>query len=149
MAKATGPKKTAWDAFAQWVRVRDCIATSGFPFTGDCITCGRRFHIRTLEAGHMTPGRSNGVLFQEELVRAQCYRCNQLFHGKAKKFRTVMVAEYTEKKVAEWEREGRKPIKDIDMDFPAITQEYRAKIKELLKPFGYNTYQEMLNGHQF
>ena len=150
MAKATGAKKTAWDAFAQWVRVRDCIATTREPYSGICVTCKRNFHIRALDAGHMIPGRSNGVLFNEELVNAQCkHWCNIHKHGEPKKYRKVMVAKYTEEKVSEWEREAKKPVKTSSMDFPAITQKYRAKIKELLLPFGYNNFQELLNGHQF
>jgi len=149
MAKATGAKNTAWIAFGHFIRVRDCIATTTYPFVGECVTCKRRFHITALDAGHMTPGRSNGVLFQKELVNAQCCRCNQLFHGKTKKYRKIMVAKYTEEQISTWEREGKKPIPDKDMDFPAITQKYRALTKELLQPFGYNTYEDMLHGHQF
>jgi len=149
MAKSiTGPKKTAWDAFAQWVKVKGCLETTGHPFAGRCITCGKRFHIRALQAGHLIPNRTNGVLFNEELVNTQCVICNERHHGRPKKYREVMVATYGEKKVAQWELEARKPIYDRDMDFPAITQKYRTKTKELLLPFNYSTYSEMLKGHQ-
>jgi len=150
MAKATGAKNTAWIAFGHFIRVRDCLATTYYPFVGVCVTCKRRFHITALDAGHMTPGRSNGVLFNEELVNAQCSSwCNRMNHGFHDKYRKVMVEKYGEEQISTWEREGKKPIPDKDMDFPAITQKYRALTKELLRPFSYNSFEDMLHGHQF
>jgi len=150
MAKSlTGPAKTAWDAFAQWVKVKGCIDSTGYPFAGKCVTCERRYHIRALQAGHMIPGRSNGVLFKEELVNPQCVRCNEMFHGQPKKYRAAMVLKYNEKKVQAWEQEAKQPIHDRDMDWDGIKIKYREATKNLLIPFGYNTYQEMLQGHQY
>lgn len=147
--KLTGPKKTAWDAFAQYIRVRDCLKTTKFPFVGDCITCGKRFHISMLHAGHMKAGRQNAKLFDENLVKAQCYKCNFAPGGEHTKFREIMVKKHTEEIVAEWEYKAEQILKTKDMDFPAITQKYREKIKVLLLPFGYNNYKELLQGHQF
>ena len=150
MAKSlTGPAKTAWDSFAQWVKVKGCIETTGYPFAGVCVTCGRRYHIRALQAGHMIPGRSNGVLFSEELVNPQCVRCNEMFHGQPKKYRAAMVAKYSNEQVEAWEQEAKQPIHDRDMDYEGIKVKYREKLHLLLMPFGYNTYQEMLQGHQY
>jgi len=150
MAKLTGPAKTAWDAFAQWVKVRDCISTTGYPFLGICITCYRQFHITVLDAGHMTSGRSNGVLFQEELVNAQCSSyCNRMNHGFHKRYRKIMVEKYNEEQVSVWELKGKTPIPNRDMDWAGITIKYREKLHELLVPFGYNNYKELLQGHQF
>lgn len=146
--KLTGSKGTAWVAFAQWVRVKGCLETSKFPFCGDCITCGKRFFISALHAGHMMAGRQNAKLFDEDLVKAQCYNCNLSLGGKSKKFRKIMVEKYTEIVVEGWERKARQVLKTKDMDFPAITLKYREKMKELLLPFGYSNYTEMLHGHQ-
>ena len=150
MAKAlTGPAKTAWNAFAQWVKVKGCIETTGYPFAGVCVTCGKRFHIRALQAGHLFPGRSNGVLFQEELVNPQCVICNERFHGRPKRYRKKMDEKYGVEQVDKWEAEGKKPIRHFDMDYEAIKLKYRAAITKLLIPFGYNSYKELLQGYQF
>ena len=150
MAKTLkGPASTAWSAFAQWIKVKGCIESTGYPFAGVCVTCGRRYHIRALQAGHMIPGRSNGVLFKEELVNPQCVRCNEMFHGQPKKYRAAMVAKYSNEQVEAWEQEAKQPIHDRDMDYEAIKVKYRESTKKLLIPFGYNTYQEMLQGHQY
>ena len=150
MSKTKGPARTAWDAYAQFIKVRDCLATTGYPFVGVCITCGRRFHITALDAGHMTPGRSNGVLFQEELVNIQCSSwCNRMNHGFHKKYRKIMVAKYGEEQISKWEQEAKKPIPDRDMDWEGIKIKYRKKLHELLVPFGCNNYKELLEGYQF
>jgi len=146
--KLTGPAKTAWDAFAQWNRVKGCIDSTGYPFTGICITCGKRFHISFLDAGHCFPGRSNAQLFHEQLVNPQCKTCNLFDGGHTKKYREKMDEKYGVEQVDKWKAEGKKPISNKDMDWEEIKLRYRAKITKLLKPFGYNTYQEMLRGHQ-
>ena len=97
----------------------------------------------------MIPGRSNGVLFKEELVNPQCVRCNEMFHGQPKKYRAAMVLKYNEKQVQAWEIEAKTPIHDRDMDYEAIKVKYREATKKLLIPFRYNTYKEMLQGHQY
>ena len=150
MAKSTNTaaKKRAWDRFAQWVKVSKGIQTTGYPFLGICVTCYKQFHIRALQAGHMIPGRSNGVLFQEELVNPQCVTCNERLHGRPKRYRKVMVLKYGEAQVSKWEQEGKKPVHDRDMDFDGIAIKYREATNKLLIPFSYRNYEDLLQGHQ-
>lgn len=124
-------KGKAWKVFAKWVRTRDCLATTNFPHAGVCITCGKKFHISFLQAGHCFPGRRNAGLFREELVNAQCTFCNETFHGKPKKYRKIMEAKYGKEQVDEWEIEGKRVIPDRDMKFEDIEKKYKQKLKEL------------------
>ena len=147
MAKSLNkPSKTrAWNRFAQWVKVRDCLATTGLPFVGVCVTCGKRFHIRALQAGHCFPGRRNGRLFQEELVHTQCILCNELRHGRHKKYRQIMETKHGKEKIAAWETEGLKVIHDRDMDFQGIEKKYQELTNALLRRHGrYVSYEDML-----
>ncbi len=146
--KLTGPAKTAWDAFAQWRRVKGCIETTGHPFVGVCVTCDKRFHITFLDAGHCFAGKGNARLFHEELVNIQCKTCNLFDGGHSKKYRKKMDEKYTVEQVDKWKADGNKPIPDKDMDYEAIKLKYRKAIGELLQPFGYNNYKELLQGHQ-
>lgn len=139
----------AWNRFSQWIRVKYCIETTGFPFVGVCITCDKRFHISFLDAGHMKAGRSNSLLFHEDLVRPQCRIDNRSRNGRLQKFRRKMVEIHGEEKVAQWERQANEIKHDRDMDYKAIEDDYRERTNKLLLPFGYNNYEEMLQGHQY
>lgn len=142
----TDPKSKAWESFSKWKRIKDCLESTGHPFLGVCITCDRQFHISYLESGHLISGRRNAVLFDEELVNAQCGYCNRMEHGKPKEYRKRMVAKYNEKFILEREQRKHTVIKDIDMDFEAIKEKYDEKYKELMRKHGYKTWTELLKG---
>ena len=69
-------KKCVWKLFSHYIRLRDCIETTGTSSTGKCVTCGRTYPFGKLQAGHFMPGRMDCILFEEQAVHAQCYRCN-------------------------------------------------------------------------
>jgi hypothetical protein len=72
----TNWKDWLWKKFSQYIRLRDCIKTTGSPDYGLCVTCGKEYPRGELQAGHFIPGRTNAVLFDEDCTHAQCYRCN-------------------------------------------------------------------------
>jgi len=137
-------KKKAWDEFSRYVRMRDCLKTTGLPFVGICITCWRRFHISYLQAGHFIAGRRNAILFDERGTNAQCKWCNETKHGEPKKYKVVMIERYGKKKVDQMIIDAKKVIQDKDMDFGQITKTYRMKYEALLRKHGFKTYGELL-----
>ena len=139
-------KKKAWDAFSRKVRVRDAIKTTRLPFVCVCVTCRNRRHLSYMDAGHCFAGRTNARLFQEELVNGQCRRCNQILDGRPKKYRKIMDERYGKEQVDIWKAEGMKAIPDKDMDFEGRRARYIAETNEMLKPFGYNNYDDMMKG---
>ena len=76
-------KENAWKAFSIYIRTRDCLLTTGTTQQGKCITCNVRGDRNPLvdfnksQAGHAIGGRSNAILFHEEIVNLQCGYCNQ------------------------------------------------------------------------
>jgi hypothetical protein len=70
-------KKRAWGWFSKYIRARDCLATTGDINRGVCVTCGEEFPFNKLQAGHCLGGRNDTILFDEELVNAQCENCNR------------------------------------------------------------------------
>ncbi len=147
MAKAiTGVKKRAWSRFSELRRVECCIETTKVPFVGVCVTCDKRFYITYLQAGHCFPGHKNGRLFQHELVNAQCVYDNETLHGRAKEYRRRMEEKYSVEQVAQWEVEGNQVIHDRDMDFEDRAKIYKERTLELLAPFGYHSYEELIHG---
>ena len=84
--------------------------TTGTRTHGRCITCGRQYPIAKLQAGHFLPGRNDTVLFDEEAVYAQCYRCNVVMAGMWPAYYRVMQnmhgQEWIEDRIDKWEKDA-------------------------------------------
>ena len=74
-------EKWLWPLFSRFIRLRDCIKTTGTTDRGRCVTCGRLYKFEKLQAGHFVPGRTRAILFDPRCVNAQCYRCNVKLDG--------------------------------------------------------------------
>lgn len=75
-------KDKAWKAFSDYIRLRDCLKTTKTSDYCICITCNERGDpswkpYNKIQAGHAVGGRSNGILFHEEIVNGQCGYCNR------------------------------------------------------------------------
>lgn len=144
--KGSGKTK-AWNMLSRYIRIRDCLATTNFPFAGVCVTCGKKWHITALAAGHLFAGRTNAKLFPDDdrVIRTQCVICNEIFHGKPKKFRRVLETEHGVELVKKWERDSKKVIHDDELDFGAIEKKYKEKYLKLLHDAGYRDYDDHRN----
>ena len=91
-----GYKKKAWDLFSKYIRLRDCLRTTGCSAWGLCITCNKRYHFKLLQAGHFIPGRHNANLFDETGCHAQCYNCNVNLKGNTLVYRRKIIEMYGE-----------------------------------------------------
>lgn len=95
-------KKKAWTEFSKYIRMRDCLKTTGTKTHGKCITCGKRYGFKQLQAGHFLAGRNATILFHEDMVNAQCYACNVPKHGNVEEYYPIMLDKYGKKKIEEW-----------------------------------------------
>ncbi len=129
---SSNPKKaTAWKNFSRYIRMRDALATTGTLTHARCITC-REIHpiIGEMEAGHAIPGRTNGILFDESLVFAQCRACNRS-GGEPQAFKRILIERHGE---AWWTlkvqaKHAPTDLSDVELD--AINKECLRKIKWL------------------
>ena len=126
-------KKEAWDIFSLYIRTRDCLKTTGCASWGLCITCGKRYHIKLLQAGHLIPGRHNSNLFSEEGTHAQCYNCNINLKGNTLEYRRAIIRLYGEGADERLEAEARPVKKYTRSDLIERKELYTQKIRELLK----------------
>lgn len=131
--KATGSKATAWGWFAKYIKARDALATTGTLERARCITCSEEHEIDYMDAGHMIPGRSGGILFDETIVFAQCRKCNREGNGEKQAFKRVMV----ERNGLQWyelkEQARKTPTKLGDFECKLIADTYREKYKALMR----------------
>lgn len=65
-------KDKAWAACSKFIRI-DAADEDG---NCACVTCGRTYHWKKIQAGHWINDRTNAVLFMEDGIHPQCYGCN-------------------------------------------------------------------------
>ena len=130
MAKST-PKTKAWDAFSLYIRTRDCLLTTGCPDWGLCITCGKRYHIKLLQAGHFIPGRHLSNLFSEKGTHAQCYNCNINLKGNTLEYRRKIVKLYGVGADEELEAIDKVSRQIKKYEYEEMTKRFKEQTKEL------------------
>jgi len=125
-------KKKTWVVFSKYVRMRDCLRTTGSLEWGECISCGRTFNFHKLDAGHFVP-KHNANYFSEKGVNAQCRHCNSYLHGNQLGYRRGLVELYGEKVTKELEMENR-PIKKFTVsELEELKEGLKEKIRLLEK----------------
>lgn len=128
-----GPKRTAWEWFSKYIRLRDCLETTGDTDRGICISCGKMYEFSKLQAGHLVPGRRNAVLFDEDGVNAQCIRCNKYLSGNTAKYRVALLKKIGAHRVEMCEARAYEMVKYTDFDFKEIGKMYKKKYEDLLE----------------
>ena len=133
--KKSAAHNTCWKNFSRYIRLRDAINTTGTMTHARCITCGAMHEIEDMDAGHMIPRRTNGILFDESMVFAQCHTCNRDKGGEEQAFKRIMI----ERKGEAWydlKVQARStPTKLTDDVLRLMNGEWLAKIKRLKAQF--------------
>jgi hypothetical protein len=124
-------KKKCWQVFSLYIRMRDCLETTGCTSWGLCVTCFRRYHIKLLQAGHFIPGRHNANLFSERGVHAQCYNCNVNLKSNPFEYRRQIIKLYGEGADLKLEKEARQIKKFSPQDLIDLMEHYKNEIKKL------------------
>jgi len=125
-------KKKVWVEFSRYIRLRDCLKTTGCASFGLCITCGKRYHFKLLQAGHFIPGRHNANLFSEKGTHAQCYNCNINLGGNTLEYRRKIIEMYGEGYDEILEEEARQIRKFTPSELEELMAYYQEKNRELL-----------------
>lgn len=127
-------KLRAQRIFNTYIRLRDCIETSGTPFFAICFTCKKETTDNgDLQASHFNLDSKNGnsTSFDERNVHGCCKRCNRYLNGNLGNYATEIVKKYGQ---AELERlqslkliSKKWTINELDQ----IHDEYKLKLKKL------------------
>jgi len=94
-------KDAAWLAFARYIKLRDCLQTTGTKTHCKCVTCGKIVTGSQLHAGHAIAGRGNSILLHEDLVSGQCAGCNHFKNGNYAVYSIVIIDKYG---IEEWHK---------------------------------------------
>jgi hypothetical protein len=126
-------KLNAWVAFSKYIRLRDCLKTTGTLTNGKCITCGKLLNIGFSDAGHFVSRRYNSVLFDEQNVHLQCRYCNRYLNGNLLEYRRQLIKLYGEGTDVALEDKATEIKKFSEIDLTNIKNCYILKAKELMK----------------
>lgn len=124
-------KKKAWSDFSKFIRLRDCLETTGKKDIGKCFTCGALLPFNKLQAGHFVAGRSATILFVEDNCHAQCYVCNIMKHGNLIEYYPKMVEKYGQARVDELRILGKQTKQWKKEELVAINEKYRESFRYL------------------
>lgn len=124
-------KKKVWGVFAEYIKKRDCLFTTGSIEYGECFTCDFGGHISELQAGHFIAGRHNAYLFSERGVHTQCVKCNLTLGGNPHEYRRQIVKLYGEDVAMELEAEARQIKKFTISELESLLRDYKQAIKKL------------------
>ena len=116
--------------FSKYVRLRDCLLTTGSIEYGECISCGNQFEYKDLDAGHFIP-KHNANLFSERGVNAQCRYCNSFKHGNQFEYSLGLIERYGKDAPMELRAEARQYKKFTVPELEQMLVEFKSKIREL------------------
>ncbi len=124
-------KDKAWKAFSSFIRLRDCLETTGTKDTGHCFTCNTLKERKALQAGHFVDSRCNAVLFVEDIVKAQCVQCNFFKSGNKDVYTPKMLAIWGPDKVEEFQNLKNTTKNYSAEDYVEIEKVYKDKFNKL------------------
>jgi hypothetical protein len=131
--KRNPAKATAWKWFSLYIRLRDCLSTTGSAEWCICPTCGQRVAYEDIDAGHALGHRQGSVLFDESITYGQCRACNQAGDGEKQAFKAFLIRKYG----AAWyemKDDGKsQTVSYTEFEYRAIADKYRKAYKALLK----------------
>lgn len=119
-----GLKERCWKVFSEYVRRKD--ADSGG--TNYCFTCGAPKFWKELHAGHFVGGRTNAVLFNEEIVKPQCLTCNVFMNGNYSAYTLKMIDLHGRPKVEEFLALRHQVKKYTRADLEDLIAAYKLKL---------------------
>lgn len=120
-------KAKCWKVFSEWIRRKDADAGG----TNYCFTCGQPKFWKELQAGHFIGGRTNAVLFNEDIVNPQCLMCNVFLHGNYGKYTLKMIDLHGREKVEEFLALKHKTVKYTRSDLEEMIETYKQKLSSL------------------
>ena len=101
-----------------------------------CVTCGKRAHYKTVNAGHFVPGRTNAALFVESPtpnLHVQCAYCNGPKNGNPTEYERFMVETYGQPAVDELKRVCAGTVQYTREEFCEMRLDYRERWKKQLE----------------
>lgn len=128
VAQKSKLKVKAWGIFSKYIRLKYADAEGMV----DCYTCNNeRKHWTKMQAGHGIGGRTNAVLFLEDIVKPQGVGCNMFANGRYAVFTRKLIEELGLERYDEIVKLSNTITKFTPDDYIRIYEEYKAKFEAL------------------
>lgn len=123
--------KQLWVVFSEYIRLRDCLETTGTKERGACITCKRIYDFPALQAGHFVSRAHYSIRYDERNVHAQCMGCNMFKKGAIDEYFIALEQKYGRPVVDEilGLKHSTRRFKQYELE--QLIDHYKQKIKEL------------------
>lgn len=95
-----------------------------------CFTCGRKYEVKKIHAGHFMSRRHYSTRWDEENVRPQCYGCNVGNQGKQYEF-AINLNKEEQGKADQLLSKSRELVKFSTGDIEMLIANYQDKLKQL------------------
>ena len=120
-----------WEVFARYIKLRDCLRTTGTKTMGKCISCGKLHDLEDLQAGHFITRRAMSIRYHEKNVHAQCANCNGRLHGNVLHYADAIVRLYgvSSMELLRAQEHSNRPWKKYELQ--ALIVDYQNKVKSL------------------
>ena len=125
-------KRKAWSAFSKYIRLRDCLKTTGTLTHGKCITCGKLLSISFCDAGHFVSRRYNSTLFDERNCHVQCRYCNRYLNGNLLEYRRQIINLYGEGSDIALENKAKEIKKYAIENLTELERYYKIEVEKLI-----------------
>ena len=121
-----------WNLFARYIKLRDCLRTTGTKTHGHCVSCGHLKPYEELQAGHFITRRAKSILYHEKNVHAQCIWCNGRKKGAPLEYQDAIIKMYGlfTAQYLRAEKNSNRQWKKFEIE--ALIQEYTAKVEKLV-----------------
>ena len=121
-------KKVGWKLLSECIR-REAADHSGYV---RCFTCDWvGLWNRGAQAGHAIGGRHGAVLFDQDIIRPQCKRCNVFLRGNYGVFALRLIQENGETWYARKLSDSHKVVKYSRVDLLSLIEEYKARLSRI------------------
>lgn len=129
-------REKCWNMFSEMIRAK----YADWRGHVKCYTCGKtgRWKGDRFQAGHFQCGRGNAVLFDEQQVRVQCYKCNCVNYGEQYVFGKRLEDEIGVERVEQLKKNKSKTIQYTKKEYEAMTKVFKEKRDMYIEEKGLN-----------
>lgn len=128
-SKYQSAKQKSWAAFSKYIRLRDAVMTTGTTTHARCITCGKVYPIKEMDAGHWIPRNRLSTFMDERNVHAQCRGDNRFGGGRTVEYQLALIALYGSDILERLTRQAQTSTKIRESDWRDMEKEYKERAR--------------------